>query len=382
MNSHQIPDSLYETMSVWGDLGPAVIVSHTGLTVPASSLTLAAVAASGYVRASGTPSLLKYVSQPAVSVTLSATNGNWWLALHADLSTAVSGWTRRAGSHFLTQQAATQPANPAGGLCFAQITVAGGIISAVSPLLPVTSQPLSAQTSNAVAITGGGLSGVTPYAGVTTFVTEVGFGTPPVTNRSLVAQYFSRFVVGASFGGTEQSNYALHCGAQTYLQGAVGVQTPPVSNTGLTLRWGKAGQYGSSWQPTDQDTGYAVLRFLNLAGSEIGSITCTATATAYNTSSDHRLKRSIQALLGGVEAIQRMRPVSFVWNSTDESDIGFLAHELMTVAPTAVQGQPDDVHPDGSIKPQQVDHSKLVPILVAAVKELLARIEVLEQALT
>jgi hypothetical protein len=83
-----------------------------------------------------------------------------------------------------------------------------------------------------------------------------------------------------------------------------------------------------------------------------------------------------------VEAIQRMRPVSFVWNSTDESDIGFLAHELMTVAPTAVQGQPDDVHPDGSIKPQQVDHSKLVPILVAAVKELLARIEVLEQALT
>jgi hypothetical protein len=53
----------------------------------------------------------------------------------------------------------------------------------------------------------------------------------------------------------------------------------------------------------------------------------------------------------------------------------------MHIVPSAVSGQPDEVNNDGSIKPQQVDHSRLVVFLVGAVQELLKRVETLELSL-
>jgi hypothetical protein len=55
-----------------------------------------------------------------------------------------------------------------------------------------------------------------------------------------------------------------------------------------------------------------------------------------------------------------------------------MAHELAEVVPLAVTGQKDAVNDDGSINPQSVDLSKVVPILVAAIQELTARIKILE----
>ena len=48
------------------------------------------------------------------------------------------------------------------------------------------------------------------------------------------------------------------------------------------------------------------------------------------------------------------------------------------MAPYAVTGEKDAVQEDGSINPQQVDMSKLVPLLTAALQDALKRIEVLE----
>jgi hypothetical protein len=74
--------------------------------------------------------------------------------------------------------------------------------------------------------------------------------------------------------------------------------------------------------------------------------------------------------------------VAFRWNADDSPGVGFLAHELHGQMPEAVSGEPDAVHDDGSVKPQQVDHSKVVPYLVAAVQALLARVEILEAHLS
>jgi len=338
-NTHSIPDTYYENQAVWGDLGPQVIVAHTGLTVPASSLTLAAVSASGYVLATGPPARLVYVSQSAVSVTLSATNGNWWLAVHADLHTPVSGWTRRSGSHFLVQQAATQPANPSGGLVFAQLTVASLIISAVTPLTTVTSQPMSQQNSNAVAITGGTavLSGVSV----------------PTSSGSNLSAFYTNL---AAAGGSNR--YALRCegDAPALLGGALQVNgnTTMLSNLGLGvaaqagervyLRYARASTHGMTIHPSDQDTGAnAAINFINQGGSTCGSITTTATATAYNTSSDVRLKFDVQALSGALERVRALRPVAFKWQADDSPGVGYLAHELMQIVPEAVTGLPDAV---------------------------------------
>ena len=58
---------------------------------------------------------------------------------------------------------------------------------------------------------------------------------------------------------------------------------------------------------------------------------------------------------------------------------GFLAHELDEVLPYAVSGEKDALNEDGSIKAQQVDQSRIVPLLVRAVQELSAKVEELEK---
>jgi hypothetical protein len=96
--------------------------------VPAASLTLAAFGCEGQVLVNG---ILRPIVQAAVPVgPLPATAGAYWLALHTDTA-AVVGWTRQAGTHYLWTPAATRPADPAGGLVIARVTVAGSLITAV-----------------------------------------------------------------------------------------------------------------------------------------------------------------------------------------------------------------------------------------------------------
>jgi hypothetical protein len=50
--------------------------------------------------------------------------------------------------------------------------------------------------------------------------------------------------------------------------------------------------------------------------SQIGSITTTASATAYNTSSDYRLKTDAQPMTGASARVQALNPVNFAWKVT------------------------------------------------------------------
>ena len=58
---------------------------------------------------------------------------------------------------------------------------------------------------------------------------------------------------------------------------------------------------------------------------------------------------------------------------------GFIAHEAAEVVPEAVHGEKDAVDSDGNPILQQIDQSKLVPLLTAALKEAILKIENLEQ---
>ena len=57
---------------------------------------------------------------------------------------------------------------------------------------------------------------------------------------------------------------------------------------------------------------------------------------------------------------------------------GFLAHEVSSIVPTAIVGEKDAVEKDGSIKPQGIDLSQLVPLVTKSLQEALARIDTLE----
>jgi len=114
--------------------------------------------------------------------------------------------------------------------------------------------------------------------------------------------------------------------------------------------------------------------------SLVGSITTTGSATSYNTTSDYRLKTNVEPMKDGLARLMKLQPRKFNWKAalSDPKSDGFLAHELQAVVPGAVTGKKDEVNKDGSIKPQQVDYSKLVPLLVAAVQDQQAEIETLK----
>jgi hypothetical protein len=109
--------------------------------------------------------------------------------------------------------------------------------------------------------------------------------------------------------------------------------------------------------------------------SQIGSITCTAAATAYNTSSDYRLKSDVQPMAGALARVAALKPVTYKWNIDGSAGEGFIAHELAEVCPYAVAGEKDAVDAEGKPVYQGVDTSFLVATLAAAIQELKAEFD-------
>jgi hypothetical protein len=116
------------------------------------------------------------------------------------------------------------------------------------------------------------------------------------------------------------------------------------------------------------------------AGTEVGDISVTGSGTTFNSISDYRLKESVAPLSGGLARVNALKPSIYKWKSDGSNGEGFIAHELADVVPLAVTGEKDAVNEDGSIKPQGVDLSRVVPILVAAIKELTAEVNALKNA--
>ena len=126
-------------------------------------------------------------------------------------------------------------------------------------------------------------------------------------------------------------------------------------------------------------TAVQFVREVSGTATQVGTITCTSTATAYNTSSDYRLKENIVNLDGAITRVKQLAPKRFNFIAdADRTVDGFLAHEAQIVVPEAVTGTQNEVDDDGNAVMQGIDQSKLVPLLTAALQEAIAKIETLE----
>jgi hypothetical protein len=124
-------------------------------------------------------------------------------------------------------------------------------------------------------------------------------------------------------------------------------------------------------------TSYNVAVFYRNTAST-GSISTTNNATAYNTSSDYRLKENIQPMTGALAKVAALKPCTYTWKDGGMAGEGFIAHELQAVCPDAVTGEKDAVNADGKPVYQGIDTSFLVATLTAAIKEQQAMIEELK----
>lgn len=121
------------------------------------------------------------------------------------------------------------------------------------------------------------------------------------------------------------------------------------------------GYYGYQWAQTIYADGGKAFVFSNAAGTEVGTIVVNNASTAYNTTSDYRLKDEQKPLAGSGAFIDAIKPKEWIWKTNGERGVGFIAHELADVSPSSVSGEKDGMRLD-KVKDENGEYvEKMVP---------------------
>lgn len=205
-----------------------------------------------------------------------------------------------------------------------------------------------------------------------------------------------------------------------------------VSATGASVGWkslATTSSSGPNTQTSADNTGTRGHYLFYNPNGEVGSIKTSGSATSFNTSSDYRLKENLTPLTGALDRLDALPVYRFNFKADPDTTVdGFVAHEVQAHVPEAITGEKDamktvvvqeaveaveaqpatywqegDELPEGvavgdektaaveaveavaEVTEEQpdyqgIDQSKLVPLLVAAVKELAAKVKTLENA--
>jgi hypothetical protein len=200
---------------------------------------------------------------------------------------------------------------------------------------------------------------------------------------------FGNGVIGAASGiltvATDMNNMAFYTGSNL---GVDGTSVPTnermrinssgdvgINNTGLTsCRFGVSedGSIRNAIGVNNTASGSGSQAFVSFQRNttQTGSISNTNSATAYNTSSDYRLKENIVPMTGALATVSALKPVTYKWKEDGSEGQGFIAHELQAVVPDCVTGEKDAVDAEGKPVYQGIDTSFLVATLTAAIQEL------------
>jgi len=127
-------------------------------------------------------------------------------------------------------------------------------------------------------------------------------------------------------------------------------------------------------------TAWDAMSFINGNGV-VGTINTNGSATAYNTSSDYRLKDNQQPLANSGAFIDALKPKTWNWKSDGSKGVGFIAHEVQEVSPGTVVGTKDAVDADGKPVMQAMEYgsAEFIANIVAELQSLRARVAQLEQ---
>ena len=85
------------------------------------------------------------------------------------------------------------------------------------------------------------------------------------------------------------------------------------------------------------------------------------------------MKKNIKPLEDGLDRVCKLKPVKFDWKLNDETTEGFIAHEVQEIFPDAISGEKDGEDMQG------MDYGRITPLLVKAIQELKAEIELLKK---
>lgn len=147
------------------------------------------------------------------------------------------------------------------------------------------------------------------------------------------------------------------------------VNTPSTNSTGVLI--------GSETEFSDNGTSNEVAIGFDAKGQGSNTVMLgnTSITNLYcygglSSPSDIKLKENIKDLPYGLNDVVQMRPVEYDLKVDGRHDIGFIAQEMNQVVPDVVKEMND-----GTLS---IEYAKLVPVLVSAIKELQAEVELLK----
>jgi hypothetical protein len=198
------------------------------------------------------------------------------------------------------------------------------------------------------------------------------------------------------------------------------------SAASFELLYGGSSDSGIAMATTANGNASGFISFRRSTTTQIGHISRNGSSdsVAYSTSSDYRLKENESEIDDGITRIKQLKPYKFNWKSdaTNTEQDGFFAHEVESVVPHAIVGEKDAVrtldkvvvnneddiiafdieeadwttgksegtYPSDTtweaskeqIVPQTMDYGQVTPLLAAALKEAITKIETLEARIT
>jgi hypothetical protein len=115
---------------------------------------------------------------------------------------------------------------------------------------------------------------------------------------------------------------------------------------------------------------------ITLGNSSIATLRCQV--TSITALSDKRDKENIQPSNYGLDVVDKLKPVTFDWNTRDgakvgQKDLGFIAQDLQEVDDENLK-----LVYDNNPEKLEASYGRLVPVLVKAIQELKAEIELLK----
>jgi hypothetical protein len=134
------------------------------------------------------------------------------------------------------------------------------------------------------------------------------------------------------------------------------------------------------WNDADTGDNEFVTFLTNTSVAFRGGINYNRTAglIAYNTTSDYRAKDIIGPVTDTGATIDALKVYNGKMKGATIARPMLVAHEAQEVVPYAVTGQKDAVNEDGTDKYQQMDHQSFIPLLIAEIQSLRARVAQLE----
>nr|DAF83376.1 MAG TPA: endosialidase chaperone [Caudoviricetes sp.]DAK00507.1 MAG TPA: endosialidase chaperone [Caudoviricetes sp.] len=241
-------------------------------------------------------------------------------------------------------------------LCYVDPVIDAKIAAAIRYTLPDTQMAWTRMQSIRSGYSGGGQLTFYPSGGDNLCTIEA------IDSSSLLMGYFGFNKPSGvpQFELRDQQNNAAYLtftmGTTQYMRMGSYAYSPNTPNQGWQVS--NMGVFDLMHTGYDQDR----IRFLYGPSTKIGSITTTYNATSYNTSSDYRLKPTVENLVefsltadqfallpDALRRVMALRPVRHNWSNAPAMwTHGFIAHEAQPIIPHAVTGEKDAVEAIGT----------------------------------